>query len=166
VVNPTLPVGPGDWMKTPPTQMLLAFCVGVRREYIDADLNLIDVRDVAEGMMRAMADGQPGRRYLLANENLSLLEVFRQLAALTGLPVPTRRIPYPLALAFAYLDEFTADTFTHRPPVATVTGVRLTRRTMHFDPHRSLHDLGLRPRSIRQSLADTVAWFREVGWAR
>src|SRR6185437_2597906 len=73
VVNPTLPVGPGDLGRTPPTQMMLDFCKGKRREYLDADLNLIDVRDVAEGMIRAMQHGQPGRRYLLGNENLSIL---------------------------------------------------------------------------------------------
>src|SRR5262249_44180505 len=49
VVNPTLPVGPGDRGRSPPTQMILDFCRGKRREYLDAELNLIDVRDVAEG---------------------------------------------------------------------------------------------------------------------
>src|SRR6185437_17062347 len=95
VVNPTLPVGPGDLGRTPPTQMMLDFCKGKRREYLDADLNLIDVRDVAEGMIRAMQHGQPGRRYLLGNENLSILAVFQMLAHLTGLPAPHRRVPYP-----------------------------------------------------------------------
>jgi dihydroflavonol-4-reductase len=164
VVNPTLPVGPGDRGRAPPTQMLLDFCRGKRREYVDAELNLIDVRDVAEGMVRAVERGRPGRRYLLGNENLSVLEVFRQLAGLTGLPVPRRRVPYGVALAAAYAGEFLADVFTHRAPAATVTGVKLTRRRMHFDPRRSLDELGLRPRPVAGTLAETVAWFREVGW--
>ena len=50
---PTLPVGPGDWGRSPPTQMMLDFCLGKRPAYLDAELNLIDVRDVAEGMARA-----------------------------------------------------------------------------------------------------------------
>src|SRR5262249_29881001 len=36
VVNPTLPVGPGDLGRSPPTQMMLDFCKGERREYVDA----------------------------------------------------------------------------------------------------------------------------------
>src|SRR5205823_12857012 len=59
VVNPTLPVGPGDRGRSPPTQMMLDFCKGKRREYLDAELNLIDVRDVALGMVRAMEVGRP-----------------------------------------------------------------------------------------------------------
>jgi dihydroflavonol-4-reductase len=44
-----------------------------------------------------------------------------------------------------------------------VTGVRLTRRTLHFDASRSLAALGLTPRPARESLADAVAWLRETG---
>jgi dihydroflavonol-4-reductase len=164
VVNPTLPVGPGDWVRSPPTQMILDFCRGQRREYVDADLNLIDVRDVAEGMIRVMKHGRPGRRYLLGHENLSVRQVFNLLAGLTGLPEPRRRVPYSAALAVAYVSEWLADVVTHRPPAATVTGVKLTRRHMHFDPRRSLDELGLQPRPVAKALAEAVAWFRQVGW--
>src|SRR5713101_2016801 len=154
VVNPTLPIGPGDLGRSPPTQMILDFCCGRRREYLDAELNLIDVRDVAEGMIRAMEHGRPGRRYLLGHENLSIREVFALLARLTGLPEPCWRVPYAVALAAAYASEFVADVFTHRSPAATVTGVKLTRRTMHFDARRSLDELKLQPRPVAESLAD------------
>jgi dihydroflavonol-4-reductase len=164
VVNPTLPIGPGDFGQSPPTQMILDFCRGRRREYLDAELNLIDVRDVAEGMILAMERGRPGRRYLLGHENLSIRDVFARLARLTGLPEPRWRVPYRLALLAAYASEFLADVFTHRAPAATVTGVKLTRRTMHFDARRSLDQLGLQPRPIDQSLADALDWFRQRGW--
>jgi dihydroflavonol-4-reductase len=164
IVNPTLPIGPGDWGRSPPTQMMLDFCKGRRREYMDAELNLIDVRDVADGMIRAMDRGHPGKRYLLGHENLTILQVFSHLARLTGLPEPNRRIPYPLALGVAYISELVADMVTHKIPAATVTGVKLTRRRMHFDPSRSLGELGLKPRPVASSLTDAVAWFRQMKW--
>src|SRR5271156_434280 len=34
VVNPTLPIGPGDLGRSPPTQMILDFCPGKQREYL------------------------------------------------------------------------------------------------------------------------------------
>ena len=164
VVNPTLPVGPGDLSRSPPTQLMLDFCRGRRREYLCADLNMIDVRDVAQGMIQALEHGQTGRRYLLGHENISIREIFRRLSQLTGVPEPTWRVPYPLALAAAYLSELIADVATHRSPAATVTGVKLTRRTMHFDASESLAALKLRPRPIDESLRDAVTWFREKGW--
>jgi dihydroflavonol-4-reductase len=164
IVNPTLPVGPGDHGRSPPTEMILDFCLGKRREYLDAELNLIDVRDVASGMIAAMERGQPGRRYLLGNENLSIRGVFQILARLTGLPEPRWKVPYPVAITAAYVSEFLADVFTHRSPAATITGVKLTRRRMHFDASRSLAELDLHPRPVVQSLTDAIAWFRAVGW--
>jgi dihydroflavonol-4-reductase len=165
IVNPTLPVGPGDAGRSPPTRMILDFCQGRRREYLDAELNLIDVRDVALGMARAMEVGTPGRRYLLGHENLSIREVFALLARLTGLPEPRWRVPYAVALVAACVSEIVADVWTKRIPAATLTGVLLTRRRMHFDARASLAELGLSPRPAAESLADAVRWFREVGWA-
>jgi dihydroflavonol-4-reductase len=49
-------------------------------------------------------------------------------------------------------------------PLATVTGVRLTRRVMSFDARQSLDELELRPRPVREALADALAWYRRVGW--
>ena len=164
VVNPTLPVGPGDRGRSPPTQMMLDFALGKRSAYLDAELNLIDARDVADGMVRAVARGRPGVRYLLGAENWSVKSVFAELAELTGLPEPKWRVPYPVALAAAYVSELVADVVTGEVPAATVTGVRLTRRRMHFDPSRSLAELGLAPRPVAGSIAEAVAWFRQVGW--
>src|SRR5262249_10146170 len=130
----------------------------------DGEINLIDVRDVATGMIHALQVGEPGRRYLLGHENLSIRAVFALLARITGLPEPDRRVPYGVALAAAYVSELWADLVTHRPPAATVTGVKLTRRVMHFDPRRSLAELGLQPRPVAGSLAEAVAWYRAMGW--
>jgi dihydroflavonol-4-reductase len=163
IVNPTLPVGPGDSGRSPPTQMMLDFCLGKRPAYLDAELNLIDVRDVAEGMVRAVERGRPGRRYLLGAENWSIRSLFEHLAKLTGQLPPRWRVPYPVALAAAYVSEMWAHLVTHQIPAASVTGVKLTRRRMHFDARRSLEELGLVPRPVSTSIDDAVRWFREAG---
>ena len=158
IVNPTMPVGPGDRGVSPPTRLIRDFCAGKLPARMDCTLNLIDVRDVADGLIRAMERGQYGRRYLLGGENLTLLSLLGLLSAESGVPVPRWSVPYPVGLAVAHVSEFWADHVTHRPPKATVTGVRLTRRTMRFDASRSLDELGLTPRPIRDSIRDAVAW--------
>ena len=81
------------------------------------------------------------------------------LAELTGVPVPRWRVPYSVGIAVAWFSELFADRWTGRAPKATVTGVRLAKRTMHFDSSRSLAELGLQPRPIHESLADALTWF-------
>ena len=129
---------------------------------IDCTLNLIDVRDVAAGLIGVMERGQPGRRYLLGGENLTLVRLVGMISELTGARVPRWRVPYPIGLAFAHASEFLADHVTGQSPKATVTGLRLTRRMMHFDPSRSLTEIGLQPRPIKESLQDAIRWLGQA----
>jgi dihydroflavonol-4-reductase len=163
VANPTMPVGPGDRGLSPPSRLILDFCRGALPAMMDCTLNLIDVRDVALGLIRVMERAQPGRRYLLGHENLTLAGLLGLLGGLTGMTVPRWRVPYQVGLAVAWLCEFHADHFSGRAPKATLTGVRLGKRIMHFDSSRSLAELGLEPRPIRDALADTVSWLRAAG---
>jgi dihydroflavonol-4-reductase len=166
VANPTMPVGPGDRGLSPPTRLILDFCQGKLPAILDCTLNLIDVRDVATGLCRVMERGEPGRRYLLGGENLTLAGLLALLSQQCGVAVPRWHVPYAAGLAAAYLSELWSDHVTGRPPMATVTGLRLARRIMHFDPTRSLSALGLRPRPIRESLADALIWLRTSGKLR
>ncbi len=163
IVNPTMPVGPGDRLVSPPTRLIRDFCLGKLPARMDCTLNMIDVRDVAEGIALAADRAVPGRRYLLGGENLTLVGLLSILSERTGIPVPRWSVPFPVGLAVAVLSEAWADHVSGRPPKATVTGVRLTRRTMHFDASRSLAALGLTPRPVRESLEDALAWLRDTG---
>jgi len=164
VASPTLPVGPGDRQLTPPTRMSLAFCRRKLPAYLECRFNLVDVRDVARGLMLAMTRGRTGIRYLLGAENHCLSDWLRILGEEVGLPPPRWKVPYCMALSVAWLSERWADYVSGSMPMATVTGVRLTRRNMFFDPGASLAELGLRPRSIRESASDAVIWYRQQGW--
>ncbi len=152
VANPTMPVGPGDRGLSPPTRLILDFCRGKLPVAMDCTLNLIDVRDAAIGLDLVMQRGRPGRRYLLGAANLTLIGLLEHLSRLTGVPAPRWQVPYAVGIAVAAVSEFWANRVTGRMPRATLTGLRLARRLMHFDPSRTLDELGLEPRAIDQSL--------------
>jgi len=166
IVNPTLPIGPGDRHLTPPTRMLLGFLKGQFPAYLDCRLNVIDVRDVALGHLLAAERGGIGQRYILGSANLSLRNLLERLQAISGAAMPRLRVPYPLAFATGVVSEFLADHVTHRPPNAPLTGVRLARQSMHFDCSKAARELGLPRRPIEDSLRDAVAWFVARGLLR
>jgi dihydroflavonol-4-reductase len=65
--------------------------------YLDFIMNLVDVRDVAMGLLLAMERGQTGQRYILGGENISL----KKLLAIVGVISGRRavRIPIPAIMA-------------------------------------------------------------------
>ncbi len=164
IVNPTLPVGPGDSGLSPPTAMLLLFLNGGTPGFLDGTLNFIDVRDVALGHLLAAEKGRVGERYILGNKNLKISQLLELLHRLTGLSMPRIQIPYGAALIYAAVSEFLADHVTHRPPRAPLTGVRLMRRSMAFDSSKAKTELGLPQTSLDISIADAIEWFGEQGY--
>ena len=164
VCSPTLPIGPGDRNQTPPTRLAVAFCRGKIPAYLDCEFNLIDARDAAVGLIRAMQRGRTNVRYLIGAHNTRLVHWLELLARITNRPAPRKKVPYVVALAAGWISELWADNVSHRMPMATVTGVRLTRRSMYFDPSASLTELGLQPRSVEESTRDAVRWYQEQKW--
>jgi dihydroflavonol-4-reductase len=166
IVNPTLPIGPGDRRLTPPTRMLLGFLNGDYPAYLESEFNLVDVRDAALGHILAAEHGRVGERYILGGENVRLSQVLALLQELTGRPMPRLRVPKWLALGAAVASELIADRITKRPPKAPLTGVRLALTPMRFASAKAVAELGFRPRPVRQSLADGIAWFEAEGLLR
>ena len=77
IANPTMPIGPHYGNLTPPTLMLRYFINRRIQLYFDFVLNLVDVRDVAAGLLLAMERGQSGHRYILGGEAISLGKVLK-----------------------------------------------------------------------------------------
>ncbi len=158
IVRPSVPVGPGDHHRGPLTRMMEDFADGRVKGWMPGELNLIDVRDVAEGIRAAILRGTPGRAYLLVNENWTIRDFMDFLGEVFDRPPPRARVPYLVALGFAYLEETMCRIRRgSQVPMATVTGVKLTRRCFHFDGAASLAALELGSlRSCRAAIRESL----------
>jgi dihydroflavonol-4-reductase len=87
------------------------------------------------------------------------------LSEITGLPAPTLRVPYGVALTAAYVDE-AISRLSGKPPKAPVAGVRMGKHKMWFYPAKAIRELGLPQTAPRQALADAVEWFKANGYVR
>jgi dihydroflavonol-4-reductase len=163
VVNPTVPIGPGDRNLTPPAAMLSMFLNGQSPAYLDCVLNLVDVRDVAAGMVLAAGRGRVGERYILGGDNVALRDLLAMLERISARPMPRRAVPPWLALASAAVTELIADYVTRRTPAATREGVRLALRSGPFDSRKARDELGYATRALQETLADAVNWLSTAG---
>ena len=161
IISPTVPIGPGDVNLTPPTRMLLDFLEGRTPAYLDAELNFVDVRDVARALAGAADRGDVGGRYTIAGENMHLSGLLHLIEELTGAPMPKRRIPWRLAWCAAVAGEALARV-TGRPPRASLEGVRLARAPFIADGGPAAQTFDFTPTPVATALADTLLWLKDT----
>ncbi len=161
IVNPSAPVGPWDQKPTPTGQLLVDFALGRLPAFVDTGLNVIHVRDVAEGHLLAADRGRVGERYILGNRNLTLAEILGTLADLTGRPAPRLRLPHAFAWAAGAVSTKVSDWITHRPPAIALDAVRMARRRMFFDASRAVRELGLPQTPVEEAFEDALRWFAD-----
>jgi dihydroflavonol-4-reductase len=156
IANPTMPIGPHRNL-TPPTAMLRYFLNRRIQLYVDFVLNLVDVRDVAVGLVLAMERGQVGQRYILGGQNISLRKLLDLVGAISGRNALRIPLPPGIARLAAAAMEFISDHLTHRPPSATAEGVRIALSSKPLSNEKSERELGYAPRPIEPALRDIVA---------
>jgi dihydroflavonol-4-reductase len=155
VVNPAIPIGPGDRNVTPPTAMLMLLAERPPF-YLDCILNLVDVRDVAKGILLAAERGRAGERYVLGGEAIAFRDLLGLVARDRDGATVGRRIPAALALAAGAVSEWIATHLTHRRPAATVEGVRIAVRSVPVSSRKAERELGYAPNPIRYALHETL----------
>jgi len=164
-VNPTAPVGPGDWKPTPTGRIILDFVNGRMPAYVDTGLNVAAVEDVAAGHLLAAEKGRVGERYILGGHNMTLKQILDALSAITGRRSPRMRLPHTVALAAGYADEWFSR-LTGREPQIPVDGVKMSRHRMFVASDKAERELGYKPSPVEAALARAVQWYDENGYIR
>jgi dihydroflavonol-4-reductase len=163
IVNPTAPVGGHDFKPTPTGRIIVDFLNGRMPAFVDTGLNLVDVEDTAEGHLLAAEQGQPGERYILGCENLTLQEILERLARISGGKAPRLRIPYAVAYLAGLVSTGWANV-TGREPRAPLDAVKMARKKMFVSCDKAKRELGFRPKPVDGALQRAVEWFRGNGY--
>jgi dihydroflavonol-4-reductase len=160
IVNPTTPIGGGDLKPTPTGRIILEFLKGRMPAFVDTGLNLVGAEDVAKGHILAEEKGRTGQRYILGGENWSLREILDSLASICGTRTARVRIPWVLALAAAYMDNFVMGVLLRREPLIPLEGVRMARYKMYVSSEKARRELGYNPKPAVEALREAVEYFR------
>lgn len=163
VVNPTAFFGPYDSKPTSGTQILMI----AKRQmpaYVQGPVNVIDVRDVAAGMIRAAERGRVGERYILGNWNTTHKEVNELIARVAGVTAPLLPMPFPVARLGAKVQDWAFRTILHRPSPVPGFFLEMLKHMQHYDCSKAIRELGYPRSPVEQAIRDALAWFRENGY--
>jgi nucleoside-diphosphate-sugar epimerase len=125
-------------------------------------MQIVDVRDVAAAIARAVERDDAPRRYLLGGSYVTVRELVHLLAELTGRRLAAVPMREELILPVARAADIVQRLVPVRIPLPS-GGIALTRQRARSDDSRARDELGFTPRDLRTTVADTVRSLVESG---
>ncbi|NIA24481.1 MAG: NAD-dependent epimerase/dehydratase family protein [Gammaproteobacteria bacterium] len=160
-VNPSSVQGPGRVTGT--GRLLLALLNGRLPFIINTRISLVDITDCARGHLLAETEGASGERYVLSGFTMSMEDAVCILGDVAGVRLRVRTVPASLA-SLAGLATEAVGRLRKRTPVFCTEMARVIRFGHAYDGSRATRELGLRYTTPHDTIARTVAWYRENGY--
>ena len=162
VVFPSGIIGPGDVGKGSITNMLLSFLAGKLPVAVKGGYDLVDVRDVAAGIVACAEKGQPGHGYILSGEYATIRDILN--AAKDALGIKWAVSFLPICLAKLIAPQYEKRSLRQKQPLYfTPYSVAILESNGRFDKSAAAAAFGYAPRALQSSIRDMVLWLKNTG---
>jgi dihydroflavonol-4-reductase len=163
VVCPSGIIGPYDSLISFMGKTIIDFVNGKIKFLIDGAYDFVDVRDVVDGTVLAADIGLTGEKYILSGQRITITEIMEILSSLSRFKIPKLKIPGWIANAVSSLATVYYELFKIKPVFTKYSFNTLQRNSM-FSHIKASRELGYNPRLIKESILDSVTWFRKMGF--
>lgn len=124
--------------------------------------NVVDVLDVADGMIRSMELGRKGERYFLGSENLSWTRIIRTLCEAFDVQPPRWTLSRRTAILLAYGSE-AVSMLTRTRPSITREHARSASHHWHYSNRKAIEELRCTFRPFEQTAEHLAACLANAG---
>ncbi|MCO6458716.1 MAG: NAD-dependent epimerase/dehydratase family protein [Pirellulaceae bacterium] len=163
VVHPGFMLGPWDW-KPSSGRMFLEVARRFTPVAPSGGCSVCDVRDVAAGVLSALAQGRCGRSYILGGANISYFELWTRIAGVAGSRPPRLRAgPVMRWVAGTFGDAWTR--ISGRESDVNSAAVASSSQLHYYSSARAADELDYRNRPLDETLQEAWQWFQAHGYA-
>jgi len=162
IIYPTAVIGPYDYQPSYLGEAILMMAKGKLPALVKGGYDWVDARDVAAGAIAAAEKAPKGTDYLLSGNWVSMYDMAAMVADFTGRP--GNKFVCPLWLAHIGAVFFKGmSKLDGKRPLYTSMSLKTLQGNRNISHERAARELGYKPRPFRESLEDTLRWFRENG---
>jgi dihydroflavonol-4-reductase len=158
VACPTGVIGPYDFRGSMMGTVIHDAAAAKPTLYVDGAYDFVDVRDVADGLISAAENGMRGESYILSGQRISVRYMLETVREITGRHFFQMKIPFDLA-KFAAIFTPLYYRFAHATPRFTPYSLEVLQSNSNISHAKATRELGYVPRSLYESIRDTVKWF-------
>jgi dihydroflavonol-4-reductase len=160
VVCPTGVIGPYDFRGSMMGAVIHDAAAAKPTLYVDGAYDFVDVRDVADGLIAAAENGERGESYILSGQKITVRYMLETVREITGKNFFQMKIPFDLA-KFAALFTPMYYQLAKATPRFTPYSLEVLQSNSNISHAKATKELGYSPRSLYESIKDTVKWFLE-----
>ena len=126
---------------------------------VDGAYDFVDVRDVAAGHILAAERGKTGEYYILSGQKVTMDELMTILEEITGIPGPKYKLPLWFAKIIATFMPIYYK-LSNIKPHFTPYSLNTVQSNSDISHDKATRELGYKGRPVRDSIKDTIEWFR------
>jgi dihydroflavonol-4-reductase len=160
IVCPTGVIGPYDFRGSMMGDVIRTAAEHKPTLYVDGAYDFVDVRDVADGLIAASEKGKRGESYILSGQKISVRYLLETVREITGQKFFKMKIPFDLA---KFAAKFTPHYYraTNSTPRFTPYSLEVLQSNSNISHAKATRELDYHPRTLYESITDTVRWFIE-----
>ncbi|MBQ7250777.1 MAG: NAD-dependent epimerase/dehydratase family protein [Bacilli bacterium] len=162
IVNPSAILGPYDPAHNPIDDAIKRFLNNKLPAVVKGSYDLVDVRDVAEGILLLLENGKSRESYLLTGNQYSILDFMGVVAKVSGKKPVRHKVPTWLVKIASPFIEFSAKK-RGKSPLFTSFAIDCLQQNSAYS-HAKASALGYAPRPLEKTVEDTVQWMKESGY--
>jgi len=157
IVHPSGIIGPFDYAYSQTNQVFYDYLRGKLPAIIKGGYDFVDVRDVSDGIIKALMQGRAGNTYLLTGRYITVKDMVQIMAHISGRKMP-KTLPLWIAKAVSpFVEAFAKMTRTR--PLFTPYSLYTTGSNGLFSYEKARNELGYQPRPIEITIKDIHQWF-------
>jgi dihydroflavonol-4-reductase len=155
IASPAHVLGRGDERRSS-TEVVRRFLLRRIPAYVDGAICIVDVEDVAAGLLLCDEKGAGGERYIFGTRNYTWKRLFGEIERISGVEGPAVQLPRRVALGLAE-----ASVRAPGPTLITPVEVRMAAHWWTYRSARARRELGWTTRAHEETVEATVDFHRE-----
>lgn len=163
IVLPSAIMGPNDVRCAPINNAIKRFLNDKLPAITKGGYNIVDVRDVAKGILLASKLGKDKQSYLLTGEYVSVKYLIKQTALVSNKKPVTTTVPH-FAIKLASPSICLHSKIHHKTPLFTGFSMDCLKQNSRYNYKKAATELGYKARPIEETISDTVKWMKESGY--
>lgn len=155
IVHPAGIIGPDDELNGHFTSLIKNYLDGSLTSIVKGGYNIVDVRDVADGILLALEKGVNGKCYILSGEYHPIYDIIEIASRISKRKRIRNALPIWFVKMFAPLAALWSK-IKHQPPIFTAYSVDTLVSNSNFSNALATRELGFTTRPFSTTIEDTV----------